>query len=226
MFSETLVPVIVSFRLAIVFSLALRLCFAFRSAIVIRLSFSLRLRFAFAIVIRLSFGMRLWFAFAIVIRVSFTLRLWFASCPAIVIRLSFAMRWWSVRFVLRFAIVVRLLAGFLRLLFASCVAIVIRRSFLVGLLFVFCDCDAPAILDSLAPFAKLFASLTIFLLMLVVRQRLLSCSSETALALLSILIRMLLNILLWCLPCDRDRRDCYSRCVSLVPMWEPMIIMS
>ena len=42
--------------------------------------------------------------------------------------------------------------------------------------YFFCDCDASAILDSLAPFVKLFSSSVIFLLMVVSRQLLLSCT--------------------------------------------------
>ena len=67
----------------------------------------------------------------------------------------------------------------------------------------FCDCDASAILDSLAPFAKLVASFIFFLMVVVATHILFSCSSETDLDSLAILIRsslVLLNvffILLW-----------------------------
>ena len=57
-----------------------------------------------------------------------------------------------------------------------------------------CDCDASTILGSLDPFAKLFTSF-VFLVMVVARQILLSCSNETSLVLLTILTRSLLILL-------------------------------
>ena len=60
------------------------------------------------------------------------------------------------------------------------------------------------ILDSLAPFSKLFASFIFLLIVVVVRHLLLSCSSETALILLAILICssiILLNVFFIFLGC-------------------------
>ena len=103
--------------------------------------------------------------------------------------LCLVMRWWSVRFVLCLAIVIRLLAGLRCLLLASRAVILICQSFLIGLLFIFCsdmlvrwtgliifwltiafscDCNASAILDLLAAFAKLFASFVFLLIVVVV----------------------------------------------------------
>ena len=123
----------------------------------------------------------------------------------------------------------RLLAG-LQCLPASRGAILVYRSFLVGLLFIFCsaklvrwadlivfwltiaffcDCDAPASLNLLALFAKLFVSFVFLLVVVVTRHHLLSCSVETALISLAILIRsslILLNAFViflgWWLSCD------------------------
>ena len=109
-----------------------------------------------------------------------------------------------------------LLVASVQYLLASRVAMLIRSSLLAGMSFVFCfamlarwacliafwltiiaflcDCVAPAILDLLAPFAKLFASV-IFLLMVVARQLLLSCSSKMTLVFLAIVTHSLLILL-------------------------------